>query len=443
MSLYRQYRPQFFSDVVGQEAIVTTLKNGLKEQKLAHAYLFCGSRGTGKTTLARLLAKAMNCDHLNHLEPCGKCTSCQEIALGKSLDVLEIDGASNRGIDDIRKINETVSYAPSAGKFKIYIIDEVHMLTKEAFNALLKTLEEPPPHVKFFFATTEPHKVLPTIISRCQRFDLNRIPLSATIDKLSQIAKDQGVSCKEEALRTIALLAEGSLRDAESLLEQVLGFGSSLTVEIVQHTLRLVPSSCFFELDEAIHSQNYPHAFTLASSLFTSGKDLNHFLSSLISHFRNHLHLQYRLPLTSLTEELARSYLKTASSYTEEQCLFILEYLIDWEQKIRHLTLSQTTLEMILVSLIRSKYKISLTALTKRLLALEESLKHNRTEEPPKAAEPAPVKEAIPASAADDKPFQGAYRTSSEPEKPVGGSSARHETLVRFAAVELEGVIKK
>ena len=171
----RKYRPQTFADVIGQTAIVTTLKNALKFHKLAHAYLFCGCRGTGKTTLARVFSKALNCQKLTeNFEPCNQCQSCLEISQGRSLDVIEIDGASHRGIDDIRQINDTIGYAPSSGKYKIYIIDEVHMLTKEAFNALLKTLEEPPANVKFFFATTEPHKVLQTIMSRCQRFDLSR-----------------------------------------------------------------------------------------------------------------------------------------------------------------------------------------------------------------------------------------------------------------------------
>ena len=182
----RKYRPQAFSSIIGQEAIVITLKNAIRLKRLAHAYLFSGSKGTGKTTLARLFAKALNCKHLDQDgEPCNQCPSCLEITSGHSLDVLEIDGASNRGIDDIRQINETIGYAPASGEYKIYIIDEVHMLTKEAFNALLKTLEEPPPHVKFFFATTEPHKVLPTILSRCQRFDLNRIPEEAMQQKHS------------------------------------------------------------------------------------------------------------------------------------------------------------------------------------------------------------------------------------------------------------------
>ena len=223
--LARKYRPQHFNEVLGQDAIVTTLKNAIKHNRLAHAYLFCGSRGTGKTTLARVFAKALNCQSpTSDAEPCNKCSSCKEIAAGNALDVLEIDGASHRGIDDIRQINETVGYASSSGKYKIYIIDEVHMLTKEAFNALLKTLEEPPLKVIFLFATTEPHKVLPTILSRCQRFNLNRISLDTIVDKLRQIAIDQNVEIDEEALYLLAQRAEGGLRDAESLFDQIIAF---------------------------------------------------------------------------------------------------------------------------------------------------------------------------------------------------------------------------
>lgn len=211
--LARKYRPQSFQDVVGQEVVVTTLKNAIRLSKVAHAYLFCGGRGTGKTTLARLFAKALNCEKLNcDQEPCNQCSSCLDIMAGQSLDVIEIDGASNRGIDDIRQINEMVGYVPSHGRYKIYIIDEVHMLTKEAFNALLKTLEEPPPQAKFFFATTEAHKILPTIISRCQRFDLGRISITQITSKLEQIAKDLQRDVDADALHKIAELPIISLK---------------------------------------------------------------------------------------------------------------------------------------------------------------------------------------------------------------------------------------
>ncbi len=251
--LARKYRPQTFAEVIGQEAIITTLKNAIKNKRLAHAYLFCGSRGTGKTTLARILAKALNCQHPTpEGEPCNQCASCKEITSGHSLDVLEIDGASHRGIDDVRQINETVGYATSSGCYKIYIIDEVHMLTKEAFNALLKTLEEPPPKVLFFFATTEPHKVLPTILSRCQRFNLTRIPLEKIASKLREICQDLGIAIDEAALRLIAGRAEGGLRNAESLLDQIISFHEGpISLESAAAILGVMSRDSLFALDSA------------------------------------------------------------------------------------------------------------------------------------------------------------------------------------------------
>src|SRR5579872_4618574 len=250
----RRYRPDTFESIIGQEAIVTTLKNALRSSMLANAYLFCGSRGVGKTTFARLFAKALNCKELTKdLEPCNSCSSCKEISAGRSLDVLEIDGASNRGIDDIRQINETVGYATTGSKYKIYIIDEVHMLTKEAFNALLKTLEEPPSNVKFFFATTEPHKIPQTIISRCQRFDLQRITPEMISRKLTAIAQDLNIQIEKEALRLVSHLAEGSLRDSQSLFDQLLAFGGkSIDAADVHRLLGTAPDERLVDLGQAL-----------------------------------------------------------------------------------------------------------------------------------------------------------------------------------------------
>lgn len=371
----RKFRPQTFEAVVGQEAIVTTLKNALRFNRLAHAYLFCGCRGTGKTTLARVFAKALNCQTLTaDLEPCNTCPSCTEIMSGRSLDVLEIDGASNRGIDDIRQINETIGYAPSSGKFKIYIIDEVHMLTKEAFNALLKTLEEPPANVKFFFATTEPHKVLPTIISRCQRFDLNRIPQAAMQEKLEKIASELNVNCTQEALSLISLLSEGSLRDAESLFDQVICYAEQpITADGVSHTLGLMPKESFFALDKAIAEHNLSFAFELSQTLFSSGKDLTYFLDNLLEHFRTMLLVKFAKPCFFLNASHERHYSQAAAFYTEEQCLYILDYLIQWQQQIAKSPFKRIGLEMILLHLIRSKNRITFGTLVRRLEELQNS----------------------------------------------------------------------
>jgi len=381
----RKYRPQSFKEVVGQAPAVTTLKNAIRFDKVAHAYLFCGSRGVGKTTLARLFAKALNCQAPDaDFEPCNQCPSCLEIASGQSLDVIEIDGASNRGIDDIRQINETVGYAPSHGKYKIYIIDEVHMLTKEAFNALLKTLEEPPEKAKFFFATTESHKVLPTIISRCQRFDLARIQPSLISSKLQQITADLHREAEPAALQLIASFADGSLRDAESLLDQILCFAEGpITAAIVRQSLGLVPEDLFIALDQAFSECRLSFAFELVDQLFKAGKDLAHFLEQLIEHYRN---LALCRTQARTQDDASDRYAASARLYTQAQCLYILDLLIQAESQFQKSTFQRISLESILLQIIRSKNRIPPEVLVKRLLQLEERAANN-------IAEPVTIKE--------------------------------------------------
>ena len=239
--LARKWRPQQFDDVVGQDHVTQTLKNAITSERIAHAYLFVGPRGIGKTSVARIFAKALNCEEGPTETPCDKCDSCREIATGTNLDVIEIDGASNNSVDQIRDLRETVKYAPNHGTFKVYIIDEVHMLSNAAFNALLKTLEEPPPHVKFIFATTEPEKILATIVSRCQRFDLRRIPVGLIIDRLKGIAEAEGITIDDDALLAVARGAEGGMRDAQSALDQLISFcGKSIKEENVLSVFGLV-----------------------------------------------------------------------------------------------------------------------------------------------------------------------------------------------------------
>lgn len=380
--LARRYRPQFFREVLGQEAVITTLKNAIKYNRLANAYLFSGSRGTGKTTIARLFAKALNCQQpTDEGEPCNACSSCKEITSGNSLDVLEIDGASHRGIDDIRQINETVGYATSSGKYKIYLIDEVHMLTKEAFNALLKTLEEPPPKVKFFFATTEPHKVLPTILSRCQRFNLSRIASEQIIAKLRRITSELNVPAEEEALAMIAHRAEGGLRDAESLLDQIIAFHEgSITPQTVASALGIMTNDCLFELDREGKQGNFAIAFEIAHAVFSQGKDLIHFVEMLTEHFR-HL-LLYKLSgrntlFLELSEKDAARYEKSAPLYSQEQCLTILEFLMEGQNQMRFASSGKIALETLLLRIIRSHFRIPVDALVRKLADLEQ--KHTLT----------------------------------------------------------------
>ena len=377
--LARKYRPQSFDEVLGQAPIVTTLKNAIKMGRLAHAYLFCGSRGTGKTTLARVFAKALNCQNPSEdREPCNHCSSCKEIAAGNSLDVLEIDGASHRGIDDIRQINETVGYSSSCGKYKIYIIDEVHMLTKEAFNALLKTLEEPPAKVLFIFATTEPHKVLPTILSRCQRFNLSRIPLENIISKLERISREMNIEIEKEALHLLAQRADGGLRDAESLFDQIIAFNEgSISTATVADVLGIMPKDTLFVLDQAGKEGRFAAAFEIAHQIFSQGKDINHFVESMTEHFRTILLIKIsgvNAPFLTLSESDRSRYETSAKIYTQEQCLTILNFLIEAQSQIRFQTSTRIALEAILLRIMRIHQRLPVEFLVRRLAELEQAV---------------------------------------------------------------------
>lgn len=499
--LARKYRPQVFADVLNQEAIVATLKNAIKNNRLAQAYLFCGSRGTGKTTLARILAKALNCQNLTQdCEPCNHCSACKEITSGHSLDVLEIDGASNRGIDDIRQINETVGYAASSGRYKIYIIDEVHMLTKEAFNALLKTLEEPPPKVKFFFATTEAHKVLPTILSRCQRFNLRRISPEQIQAKLRKISQDLNIEVEDEALRLIATCADGGLRDAESLFDQILAFhNGAITSSIVATMLGIVEGDYFFALDKAGQEGNLAVAFEISEEIFSQGKDLVHFVENLTEHFRNILVVKVsgkQAPFLNLSEDERNKYEASAKLYSQEVCLIILDFLVEAQNQIKFALSPKTTLEALLLRVIRSQARIPIDILVRRLAELEQKLSKGGTiiENPVSVQVPQeiaklnstpastlPITKAppLPLSAS---PVQSASVSLPPPDKSLGTLSvdptpskadlgikevpaqtaksvasplsqvqanidvnkqSRYDTVLHFAAIELEGTIQK
>lgn len=407
----RQFRPQTFHSVVGQLAIVTTLTNALRMGRLAHAYLFCGCRGTGKTTLARLFAKALNCpNRTEDQEPCNQCPSCKEVQAGRSLDVIEIDGASNRSIDDIRQINETIGYTPAASAFKIYIIDEVHMLTKEAFNALLKTLEEPPENVKFLFATTEPHKIPATIISRCQRFDLNRIAPDLMRDKLRAITTQLNIPCEEEALSLIAHLSEGSLRDAESLLDKVICFSElPVTASQTVSILGLMPKTMFFDLDTAICQQRLEFAFEMSEALFASGREFSYFFDHLLEHFQTYLQIKLKRTPFFLDPAHRAHYIKAAEWYTEDQLLHILDYLLNWQQQLQKSSFKRVGIEMVLLHLLRSKNQISLPSLVQRIKELSCSIE--------------PVTELPPPP----------------PPEKIKTNPSHYDTIIRFAAVELEG----
>ncbi|MBO8126878.1 MAG: DNA polymerase III subunit gamma/tau [Firmicutes bacterium] len=288
ISLYRKWRPQTFQDVIGQAHVTKTLQNALAMGRIGHAYLFSGPRGTGKTTVAKILAKALNCQQGPSPEPCDQCDNCRQIREGVSMDVVEIDGASNRGIDEIRDLREKVRFVPSQGRYKVYIIDEVHMLTTEAFNALLKTLEEPPQHVVFVFATTEPHKVPATIISRCQSFEFHRIALTDLMKRLAQVSEAEGLKVSEAALNLIARSAQGGLRDALSILDQCIAFsGTEIAVEDVKELLGVVEFDLLTAYTGAIQKGDLVKALASVEEVLSLGKDLTQFVSALLDYWRD------------------------------------------------------------------------------------------------------------------------------------------------------------
>ena len=367
----RKYRPQRFADVVGQEHVTQTLSNAITQKRIAHAYLFCGPRGTGKTTIARIFAKCLNCTGGPKVDFDDNDSRVQEITDGRALDVMEIDGASNNGVEQVRELRETCKYAPANAQFKIYIIDEVHMLSTAAFNALLKTLEEPPAHVKFMFATTDPEKVLPTILSRCQRFDLRRIPAALITKHLAEIAKKEKVKIDEAALHAIARGADGGMRDAESTLDQLISFcGDKIEEADVLSMFGLAAESQILNLSKAVLAGEIQTALTQLNELAQNGKDLGRLLSDLLNHFRNLLIFQISRGDLNLLEvsEAEIAALKAQSALANaESFARILEVFADAELNLRDAASKKIFLEVALLKAIEARNAISLDLVLKQL----------------------------------------------------------------------------
>lgn len=400
----RKYRPQTFDDIVGQPHITTTLKNAISQDRVAHAYLFAGPRGVGKTTTARILAKALNCEKGPITKPCNACPSCKEITQGTSLDILEIDGASNRGIDEIRNLRENVKFAPSKGRLKIYIIDEVHMLTPEAFNALLKTLEEPPAHVKFIFATTQAHKVPQTILSRCQRFDFRRIPSKDILENLKKISKNENLKIEESALALIARYSDGGMRDAQVTLDQVTSFvKDKIEAADVSQLLGVVDDEILFGLSGAISGKDPVIALKIIDTLINEGKDVSQVVFGLIEHFRNISITKISKDLDSLIdagEEKIKEYKAESQKFTIEEILYIIYTLSNTIDFMRKSNIARIPLEAAMVKLTRTGSSLPLDEVMKKLDIMAQTGKRVESQKPEQKTETRTVRteEAAPAA---------------------------------------------
>ncbi len=377
VALYRKYRPQTFDDIVGQSAVVTTLKNQLSSGKIGHAYLFCGMRGTGKTSTARVFAKALNCEKGPTPNPCNVCASCRAINSGSMMDVIEMDAASNRGIDDIRDLREKVNFAPSVGRYKIYIIDEVHMLTTEAFNALLKTLEEPPRYVVFILATTEPNKLPQTILSRCMRFDFTRISTTEIVERLRKVVRDLGIEAEDRALVEIARSSQGSVRDALSLLDKAVAYGEArLEHQDILTLLGAVNQEVYYDISKVVLQGKSGVLLEILDRLAKQGKDLFRFLEDLLEHFRNLLMVSIDADrkLIDVIDEDYRELKKIAQGYTKEKLLSILGILKDAANDAKWSTQPRIIIEAALVKLTLLELWEEQEGYISRIQQLEEQL---------------------------------------------------------------------
>ncbi len=448
LPLYRKYRPQTFHDLIGQENIVKSLSNAIKLGKISHAYLLCGPRGTGKTSSARILAKSLNCAEGPTLTPCGKCPSCLDIMNSTPIDVVEIDAASNRKVEDARNILEKIQFVPVNGRYKIYIIDEVHMLTTEAFNTLLKTLEEPPENVIFILATTEPHKVLETIISRCQRFDFRRITTEDIVNHLEKIAEKENIKISKDALFTIARSSAGGMRDSLALLDQlsVMDAQKEITAEDVNEMLGRLSFDTLFDIGKCIFEADSQTAITLLDKIYSKGNEPYQIVSNMIMYFRNMLIVKncadrnIAMDLTQLSEQNILKLREQVENIEVEQLIYLIERLSYYSKEIRETTNRYLWLELCVIELTSSVKYSTYSQLIERIEALEAgsvstpvsstvtAAKINKPEPPKTVYEPAPAPSPVTAPAEPKKEPETAPPAPVPPQNPEPEETGEEKT---------------
>ena len=441
IALYRKWRPSVFEDVVEQQHVVKTLRYSVSNGRIAHAYLFCGTRGTGKTTMAHILSRAINCLNPNEGDPCNKCESCTEILSGSSMDVLEMDAASNNSVDNVREIRDEVIYAPSRARYKVYIIDEVHMLSTGAFNALLKTLEEPPAHVVFILATTEPHKLPATILSRCQRFDFRRISVESIVGRLTEITSSSDIALEKDAARLIAKMSDGALRDAISLLDQCISLGKQvITCNDVLTVIGIVTDTFIAALADDILDRDVTGILASVDRLVMDGKDIAHFISDLVHYFRNLLICKVTAEpkvILDLPAEAINVMKDQCQKTSQEEVVYMIKELSSLESGLKWVTNPRIMLEVTLVKLCENKAVKTDSSVLDRLDALEKRLSSGMTQapiqlndKPAQSYDIAEVKPAPSPAVEVRKPIKAA-----EPESPSPIQAAKADYMSEWQKV--------
>ena len=442
--LYRKYRPRVFADVYGQDHVTSTLKNEIKEGRISHAYLFTGSRGTGKTTCAKILAKAVNCPNAVDGEPCNACEICKGLDSGTIYDVVEIDAASNNGVDNIRDLREEVNYTPTRGKYRVYIIDEVHMLSTGAFNALLKTLEEPPAHVIFILATTEVHKLPATILSRCQRFDFKRIQPETMAVRLQQVAGLEGMELAPDAATLIARIADGALRDGLSILDQCAGRSKQITAQLVSEVAGLAGREALYRLSDAVLARDSSAAVEELAQLHENSYDMERLCVEMINHFRNFMMVKTvkkSRELIICTDDEYKHIEASAGQFTLAQILRGLDLFQSTLVKIKGGATPRIEMEMAFVRLCEPKLETDSDAINQRLSALERTVQNGvptapvkAVQSPAPAARPAPAQPTVPPT---PQPTPAAAAPATEPE-PVAPAEPTQTPMAEPAPVQPE-----